>query len=532
MLRHLVGLLSFGFLLPGAVAQHGVSPAWSAERSITDPAWNGSTGVSRMIAVDSLGVVHVLWQDGTSWVVHHSESADDGLTWSVPVAISTGSFPASGGNLAVAPDDVLHAAFIQIDSTSGLQHLMYVRRDPITGWEAPRDLSGAMAFDVAQPSISVDGLGRVHIAFHIGDPHSVADIAEVFYLRSTDGGASFSSPLLISHAGGRHAAWPRFSVSGTTHDVVGIAWRDLRNLTSWDIFVAVSVDGGATFTERPAATDALVDEWDPTLLVDPSGVLHLSYTFRSSPTVASIDYRRSSDLGSTWSLPTTLSSAPSFFSWWAYDTSNQVLWVLWKDERDASGGDRRSDLAARYSRDDGLSWSAEELVTDLGDTECEFPALAIGPDGAAYAVWSDHRAGATSAAARLKVRDWCPPSWQLYGPGHPGSAGIPSIALSADPLLGSTPDLTIGNPSGSTTTLFLFAGLDDAWLPVRDGVLLLAPLELHAIGMGPGGVALPISLPADASWCGADVRFQGLVLDPGASKGIAFTRGLRATLGW
>ena len=84
-----------------------------------------------------------------------------------------------------------------------------------------------------------------------------------------------------------------------------------------------------------------------------------------------------------------------------------MIWLFWKDERDfltpaCPEPERCADIAGKYSSDGGLTWSAQEFVTDLESVEVKFPSLIVGPDGRPHALWSDRRTG--SEVENLYVR--------------------------------------------------------------------------------------------------------------------------------
>lgn len=225
-------------------------------------------------------------------------------------------------------------------------------------------------------------------------------------MRSTNGGSSFGARQKLNQGSG-HAAFPRFSVAGASGNLLAIAWRDNRASPDWDVYLAVSTDGGQSFSERVGAATAQRD-WDPEAIVDANGVIHLGI-MTLQPPYASVDYRRSTDQGQSWSASVTLSEASSRFPFWAPDNAHGVIWLFWKDERDfltpnCPGPERCADIAGKYSSDGGLTWSAQELVTDLGSVEVKFPALAVGPDGRPHALWSDRRAGPNVENLYLRSR--------------------------------------------------------------------------------------------------------------------------------
>lgn len=391
---------------------HGASRNWGSEVRVSNTGGFSGGSVGRSLAIDSKNRLHAFWneQGGSSpniaYDVYYSRSADGGSTWSTPVDIANSPLPAIGPNIAAGPDDTLHLAWN--DRRDGGSFRLYYSRsfDGGNNWETPRDLSGTNSLDASTPSVTVDTRNRVHIAWHFGDPGQNDPVSQVYYTRSTDGGAFFDAPRRLNTDTSHHAAWPRFSVDGTNGDLVAVAWRDNRRDPDWDIYIAISTNGGLAFTEM-AGQATSNREWDPDIAVDANGILHLSYmTYRADG--ITIDYRQSGDKGNAWSQEVTLSEAKSRFPFWALDNKHGVLWLFWKDERDADpppgSAEPRADIACKYSIDRGQTWSPLEFVTDLGDIEPKFPSLTVGPDGRAHAMWSDARYGASLESVFLKSR--------------------------------------------------------------------------------------------------------------------------------
>jgi hypothetical protein len=123
-------------------------------------------------------------------------------------------------------------------------------------------------------------------------------------------------------------------------------------------------------------------------------------------------------------------------------------------------------------------------------------------------------------------------SWSNYGAGWPGILGVPSIVSNADPELGATITITISNSLGANTTGLLIVGLAEANIPTsKDGTLLVVPLFWIPLLIPTAGATLDGAIPDDDSLCGFEVDLQALELDPGASKGVSFTPGLKLNLG-
>lgn len=382
---------------PTPTGSHGVDPHWGPEQQATFSTHIAGGVVGRNLAVDAANNLHIVWTEnnGNVFDVLYSRSGDGGVHWSTPLDVAKSPLPATGAQLAIGPDGTLHCIWIDLRN-GGAQRLYYSRSsDNGLSWQTPTDLTGANARAVGGFSFSLDLQNRLHLAWHYGNPNSDVTPTEIYYMRSTDGGSTFGARQKLNQGGG-HAAFPRFSVEGTDGNLLAIAWRDSRAAPDWDVYVAVSTNGGQTFTERVGAATALRD-WDPEVMVDPSGALHLGIMVMHPP-FSSVVYRRSADQGQSWSASVTLSEASSRFPFWAPDNPHGVIWLFWKDERDfltpaCPEPERCADIAGKYSTDGGLTWSAQEFVTDLGSVEVKFPALIVGPDGRPHALWSDRRSG-------------------------------------------------------------------------------------------------------------------------------------------
>jgi hypothetical protein len=124
-------------------------------------------------------------------------------------------------------------------------------------------------------------------------------------------------------------------------------------------------------------------------------------------------------------------------------------------------------------------------------------------------------------------------AWSNYGSGWPGALGVPSFTASADAVLCTTISMSLANSRGSDTTALLWIGAAETDFPTSfGGHVLVLPLARSAlISLPAGGLAIPIGLPCEGTLCGRSIFFQAFELDPAASDGISFTRGLRLVLG-
>ena len=85
-----------------------------------------------------------------------------------------------------------------------------------------------------------------------------SDKGDIYYVRSTDNGATWSTPLRLDGDGGTRGQWqPSLAVTPEGH--VFVSWYDQRNTANNDLqrFGRLSLDNGATW-EAPAAVSDVI----------------------------------------------------------------------------------------------------------------------------------------------------------------------------------------------------------------------------------------------------------------------------------
>lgn len=126
----------------------------------------------------------------------------------------------------------------------------------------------------------------------------------------------------------------------------------------------------------------------------------------------------------------------------------------------------------------------------------------------------------------------CLASWSNYGQGLAGTLGVPTLTSSADPIIGTSINIQIGNSLGASTTAAIFSGFVPDQNPGSwGGDLLLVPFSVLLLQLPAGGASLPVSLPDDSSLCDIPFYIQVLEQDAGAIKGISNTQGLKLVFG-
>ena len=191
---------------------------------------------------------------------------------------------------------------------------------------------------------------------------------EVFFSKSTDGGETFSSPLNLSN----NLEYSSHSSVAVVNGVIFVVWQD-ENPDLTDIFVSRSTDGGATFSTPQNISNSDVNSVGSEIITDGTDVFVTWWDTRSGS--GDIFFSKSTDNGISFSAPQNISNdkVNSISPFVATDGTN--VFVTWTDaaiqgswinlSHSADGGDT-FDPPQKISPDNGFS-SAPFVATD-GET--------------------------------------------------------------------------------------------------------------------------------------------------------------------
>jgi hypothetical protein len=232
---------------------------WLEPRALASKVSGSTNPAGRFMAIDKNGAIYIVYGLSDSEGLNHDllfiRSIDGGQTWAAPASIMTAVTRVSAGligTLAIDGKGRLHVGWVLRSFQYGLlSQLGYVRSiDGGRTWGAPRELAA---------SKTVPGVEMIApFAFGDDEIHLTWDTPDRYHQWSSDGGETWSKPVLImdlgaafggynqlakDSAGVVHAiAVERTKVSSTTFD--GTAWLpperiDLREFDYHDQQLAI-----------------------------------------------------------------------------------------------------------------------------------------------------------------------------------------------------------------------------------------------------------------------------------------------------
>lgn len=310
---------------------------------------------------------------------------DGGLNWTFPGAIDAGVFRSD----PVLRCDAEGNFYYNSLTASGGDYWcnVFKSEDGGASWD-----NGVFAQGGDKQWMSIDrsssiGSGNIY-AFWTG-AYSIC--YPDFFTRSTDGNQSYEdctsipgSPYwgttVVSSNGDLYVAgiqWSGFMVAKST------SAKDPGQVPAWDYSNFVSLDGDAVGFGGYSCPNPVGLLGQTIIGVDTSGgandgnlYLLCSVERNSSPDPLDVMFSRSTDDGQTWSLPMKINDDAGTSAWQWFGTMSVApdgrIDVVWLDTRD-NPGSVLSALYFSYSLDGGLTWTANERVSESFDPHLGWP---------------------------------------------------------------------------------------------------------------------------------------------------------------
>lgn len=403
-MRILLLIVSALLYLPTLInAQHGISYCWSVNPEyqlpkLISPA-SDKGGVANNMVIEPDGSVIVFWQEidlqANVKDIVFAGTNDGGKTWNSPslayFSPAQKTVGASGISAATDNKGNIYVSWKAM-SPEAVFFAYYNYNSKI--WSDTVRISQYVNHKISFQNLTVDRKGRVHAMWHDGEMGS-NQIAEVMYSRSVDMGNTWQSQTMLSNNDGQHSEFPVVDFSGALTDTLAIAWRD-STIDDWDVVMAVTYDGGQTWQASQTIAGGTNSQHDSYTIVDKNGLFHVlydEYAGKGTSMKIKMMYGFSSDAGKTWQAgfkPVSDTAINSLLPKGAYDFTNDIVWLSWKDHRDfdQQTGNRKSDIMVMKVTDSGINWWPTEFVTDQYDKEVGYHNFIAGNDGTLKATYN------------------------------------------------------------------------------------------------------------------------------------------------
>jgi len=226
---------------------------------------------------------------------------------------------------------------------------------------------------------------------------------DVYFSKSTNGGASFGPNVKINHDGTKYDQTTS-SIAVGSDGTIYVTWRDYRNQvpdshgqpTNADIFISASTDGGLSFLSEVRVDDdtGKADQNHPSIGVDAAGTVAVAWTDQRNLAVngtnGDIYFATGSLSGSTLVFsPNIMINDDTVFAN-QHDPSLRIgpageILIVWADHR--NGGN--SNIYFSKSVDGGVTFSPNLAVSPVFVGGQDVPSLAVNASGKIVVTWQD-----------------------------------------------------------------------------------------------------------------------------------------------
>ena len=351
-------------------------PGWSSPDRMT---WNSGTSTQPLIFSDYNDNLHLFWIDDSSgrFEIYYKRSTNAGAAWSVPYRLTWTAQDSLYPHAAVGPANALH--LIWSNQVTGGGWDIFYKKSTNSGinWSAPQRVTW-MGSEAVEPWIAVDSSGDPYIVWRTTAPES-----DIFFKKSTNSGQSWTVIQRLTWSTGISEK-PKIAVDSLGR--IHILWAD-DSQGNKEIFYKRSTDGGSSWSAMDRLTWNSGNSVLGGFLCAADNTLQMVFydnTFGNEE----IFYKKSSDGGSSWPGLERLTWSPgnSQSPAIAIEPLNNPA-LVWSDYSTGNW-----EILYKRSSDGGLTWSIPSRLTWNGGVS-QYPFIAVDSNGVTHVVWTDDLSG-------------------------------------------------------------------------------------------------------------------------------------------
>jgi hypothetical protein len=260
-------------------------------------------------------------------IVHYKRSLNGGDTWGSEATIANLVGLAMHWSLATDLQDGVYIVYT--NQTGGWYDKIdvFIKYSTDAGytWQPATQLSTSMA--TVCGSVAADTSGRVHVVWMDNGTGNW----QIMYRRSTDMGQSWGATQTLT-TGSSSKGLP--SISSDRADIIHVVWYDDRDGQD-EVYYVRSTDGGQSWsTETRLTYTGVFYRGGPNITCDLSGNVYVVWTDTVGGQAA-IGFNESTNGGNTWTQDTIITSADSinFYPGIIARDDGEYLHLVWHDKR-------------------------------------------------------------------------------------------------------------------------------------------------------------------------------------------------------
>jgi hypothetical protein len=345
--------------------------------------------------------VYAVWEeslDGTNRIMF-AKSTDRGNTFSKPANLTSGVGIDSETPSIAAFGNIVYVVWT--DNSPGNFDIFFIKStDGGNTFSKPLNLSNDPGLSYL-PKIATNGKNNVYVVWTDNSPGNY----NILFTRSLDGGASFDKPIILGNLKGV-SNFPNIAASG--NDTVYVVWSHKNNTDfdpsntenqtqTYDIFFAKSIDMGHKFSKPLDLSNDPANSQSPAVAVSEMGTVYIVWSDNSIGTYETF-LTKSLDLGHTFSKVSVISSNLARSISPSISAYGNNVYVVWSDNTFGN-----PEIFFTKSLDEGSTFNrAININEDSGISAVA--QITIAPEvGNLYLIWQDNAPG-NSVIYFTKVR--------------------------------------------------------------------------------------------------------------------------------
>jgi hypothetical protein len=306
---------------------------------------------------------------------------------------------ARGSRPAIAADGGgrLYAAFEAYENDAKVPDIFYsISTNGGAIWSPPKDVSRTLTGVSRHPDIAVEKTGAIDIVW--SDSNADPNSPDLLFIRSADGGQSWTEPVDISNTPGVSSE-PAIAIG--PHDSIHVVWSDTcTGVRNRDIYYVCSKDGGHKWAKDPLLPAVDISSTpgscsEPTIAVAPEGIVHVAWADTTAgATHPDIYYVWREN--ESWTKPINVSKSVRIASHPTLACNKGKIFLAWSDN---SKKETAADIWLAVATKPGKFGN----LINISDTKgVSSEPTVVTDDGRLTVAWSDTSTGAKNPSTNAK----------------------------------------------------------------------------------------------------------------------------------
>ena len=304
--------------------------------------------------------------------------------WIKIIGLSNSNISSQGPRLAASRNNVYA---VWEESHDGINVIIFAKSsDRGNTFSKPVNLTSGVGVDSETPSIGAFG-NNVYVVWTDNSPGNF----NIFFVKSTDGGNTFSKPVNLSNDPGV-SYFPRIAIGGNNN--VYVVWTD-NSVGNYNILFTKSVDGGASFHKPITLSNLKGVSNFPSIVAFGNNSVYVVWSHKNNTDfdpsntenqtqTYDVFFTKSLDQGNTFSKPVNLSDDPANSQSPAVTISdNNIVYVVWSDNSIGT-----YETFFTKSLDQGNTFSKVSVISSNVARSISASISTYGNN--VYVVWSDN----------------------------------------------------------------------------------------------------------------------------------------------